>query len=264
MGRNKWMEKTGLYKTIEERGLGKYREAIEESVNSLKIGPGWNSGGEEQAANAYKTVIEDAPEEIVGECITEIQRYISKKSEERKSGYRNDNGWRYDTGSESKDIADCTSLLKGMGGKAAMLSLKKIAESCGGGTWSMGKLAYCFSRSMRSVPEGELEEVAKEIHSFFDKHSYEESYAFSSAYGAAYELPLSVRKDALDDIRGLSNKADALKLSEAYATLAKTLPEEMLLEKASKVRKIAQILGADKALRRADEIAIEYVESITE
>ena len=212
-------------------------------------------------------MIKGFPDEFVGDGIEELKSYIARKSEEHKSGkktHESGNGWKYDIGKASFDIASCSRFMKGMSKKASMMSLNAVIERFDEKGWGQDRLAICMSNSLIFVPDDELEDVAKEIHGFFEKHAYDDSDAFSKAYGKAYALPLSIRKDALADIRKLSEKAgDSLKLAEAYCTLSKALPDEMLIEKVAKIRKVAEVLGADKALNRADQIAIEYVENAT-
>ncbi|MBI5355098.1 MAG: hypothetical protein HZB68_01440 [Candidatus Aenigmarchaeota archaeon] len=261
MGRNKFIEQTGLEKLIEERGLGKYRDTIQQSVESLHA---VMQGGEEEASMSYFQIIENFPDEFVGDGIEEMRSYISKDVERKNSRNQSGNGWKYDVGKASFDIASCSRSMKGMPKKASMMSLNAVIEIFDEKCWGQDILAKCMSNSIRFVPDDELEDAAKEIHGFFEKHAYDDSDAFSKAYGKAYTLPLSIRKDALSDVRKLSeNAGDSLKLAEAYCTLAKALPEEMLIEKTAKIRKVAEILGADKALSRADQIAIEYVENAT-
>lgn len=86
MSKNKYMEKIGLYRLIEERGLGKLKDEIEESVSSLHH---WSDGGELQASEAYSMIIRDAPPKALERGVKALSELISSS---KNRGYKSDAG----------------------------------------------------------------------------------------------------------------------------------------------------------------------------
>ncbi|MBI5355101.1 MAG: hypothetical protein HZB68_01455 [Candidatus Aenigmarchaeota archaeon] len=88
--KNKYIEKTGLYGLIEEKGLGKLKDGIEESVLMLHH---WRDGGELEASEAYAAIIRDAPPKAVEGGIKVLSELIR---------FSNDRSYKSDAGKDAK------------------------------------------------------------------------------------------------------------------------------------------------------------------
>ncbi len=246
MGKNKWLEKAGVYELIEEKGCDKLTEEIERAVGSLA---GIWSGGEEQSSRAFSKILKNV-KNGTQECVEEVCDYISRMSETKN---------KENVGKRADDMADeFSSYLIGIPENAAKRAVKGTGFLALERSYISNFLSHAVE-IVKNIPEEYWETAISDIK---DSH-YSENYV-SESYIKIFQLPDECRKTALDTYNDFKHSpSEALSIISSYSMLSKVFTEKELPENIEKIRKIANILGVEKAIARADKMAADQVEKDT-
>ena len=87
MSENKYLKQFGIRELLGKKGLGKLEESIEKHTKMVERGFGDSYGGDKEAAEAYKTIIENLPEEMVEKAVSKVNEKLRDPYSKSNAGH---------------------------------------------------------------------------------------------------------------------------------------------------------------------------------
>ncbi|MBI5355864.1 MAG: hypothetical protein HZB68_05405 [Candidatus Aenigmarchaeota archaeon] len=87
MGENKYLKRFGIRELLGKKGLGKLEESIEEHTKMVERGFGDSYGGDKEAAEAYKAILENLPEEMIEKAVSSVNKKLRDNYSKSAAGH---------------------------------------------------------------------------------------------------------------------------------------------------------------------------------
>lgn len=259
MGKNKWLERARVYDALEEKGYGHLTKKIEDGISRLKA---WINSGEDYGADAYRAIVQNASPENMEKAIDLLNEYIETCT-------KNGPSLKWHVGLYSGVYANSVMKALSFPEKASKRALDRCSTAYKSNFCNTGSEEVSMvSEVLEKVPEKYQESLIDDVFDYFlpepPLHKDTRSRNISKSYGSIFSLPSETQETAMEHyIQFRKNDENVFekstKLMESYVLLHKAFGEK-LPEKMAMVKKLADVLGYDVAIQRANQMAAEEVE----